>query len=393
MINKRFTDTYIKNLKPCSVRKDYTDGNGFYVRVFPSGKKAFWFRYKINQKSKRLTLGQYPGVTLKEAKEIYQKAYDIKSKGKDPAIHLQTSEDNSFKALFELFFEHRSTKKNDEGVEDRRVVQLDVLPEIGNLRAGDVTRAEITDILDKIMARGAERQANITLDKINAIFNFGLDRQFPGLTANPSHKMKPPGTEKIGTRVLNAKEISQFWYGIESGLISDKTIRALRLNLITGQRIGECTSLEYKEIEGDWWTIPGRKTKNNQEHRVFLTKTAKEIIGKGQGFVFPDKTGKTYKNKCQPGNAIRRLFKPTKSGHIRLSMAKWTPRDLRRTTATGLATIGYSDELIDRFLNHKPSVLSRTYNKHIYDEEKKEMAIAWEKNVIGLLKKSAQKKQ
>lgn len=385
MINKRFTDTYIKNLKACSVRKDYTDGNGFYVRVFPSGKKVFWFRYKLNKKGKRLTLGEYPGLTLKKAREIYQKAYDIKSKGKDPAIHMQTSEKNTFKALSDKFVERRSSIKSDGGTEDKRVLDKDILPIIGHMRAGDITKEEVEVILNKIMARDAGRQANITLDKINAIFNFGLNSGFSGLDTNPAHKMKHPGTEKIGTRVLSDKEISQFWYGIESGRTSDLTIRALKLNLITCQRIGECITLEYEEIDGDWWTIPEHKSKNNREHRVFLTKTAKKIIGHGQGFVFPNKTGKTHKHKCQPGNAVRRLITPTKKGHIRLPMAKWTPRDLRRTAATGLARLGYSDALIDRLLNHIESILTRTYNKHIYDEEKKEMAIAWEKVITSLI--------
>lgn len=388
------TDNFIKSLKPKQKRYDITINDGFQVRVYPSGIKVFQYRYKINKKPKRLTFGRYPGLSIREAKSKHLEASALKANGKDPAEALFEKKEHTVEMLVEEFLTLRSIKKKDQGVEDRRVLEKDVIPEIGSKPAGEVTRRDIAKIIDKIMLRGADRQANITLTKICTIYNFALDRGYPGVESNPAHKMKRPGVENEGDRSLSDEEIKQFWHGIATGRKCDiasraQTIKVLRLILLTGQRPGECLGIEYEEIDGNWWTIPTHKTKNGLPHRVYLSATAKDILGEGKGRVFPARAGsQTRVNKLS--YTVRRLLSTTKSGVIRLPMEKWTPHDLRRTASTGLAALGYRYDIIDHFLSHKPPKLRRTYNKYKYDLEKRTMAEAWGEKILELINSTTQ---
>ena len=73
--------------------------------------------------------------------------------------------------------------------------------------------------------------------------------------------------------------------------------RALKLILVTGQRPGEVAGMYYGEIKGDWWTIPAARTKNHREHQVFLTPTARELIGEKKGYIFPSPRPKIVDTK------------------------------------------------------------------------------------------------
>ncbi|KAB0663582.1 tyrosine-type recombinase/integrase [Oryzomonas japonica] len=68
-----------------------------------------------------------------------------------------------------------------------------------------------------------------------------------------------------------------------------------------------------------------------------------------------------------------------------LGLPRWTPHDLRRTAATGLASIGCPDEIIDEIQNHKKKGIIRTYNRYRYDKEKQEWLTKWSAYLRGLI--------
>jgi integrase len=235
-------------------------------------------------------------------------------------------------------------------------------------------------------------------------------------------KALAPNTRR--ERTLNESEINTFWNNLSLAGISDNIERALKLVLITAQRPGEVSGMHTNEIDGQWWTIPSSRTKNGKEHRVFLTKTALSIITLAiediqlalikhnlrmvkekkpevpisnpySGFIFPcphrgkeqaidshalpvavrrnlawpltDSTGKQlYQKDGQPATVNK------------LGIEKFTPHDLRRTTATFMSQLGFMDEVIDSVLNHVKQGIIRTYNLNRYDKEKQMALEAWE---------------
>ena len=85
---KKFTDNQIKNLKPEEKTYRITEGNGFYIRVTPQGKKAWLYRYHYSGKDQTVTLGYYPTMTLSQARTAYQELFDLWQSGVDPKAHM-----------------------------------------------------------------------------------------------------------------------------------------------------------------------------------------------------------------------------------------------------------------------------------------------------------------
>ncbi|MBV5329708.1 MAG: DUF4102 domain-containing protein, partial [Chlorobium sp.] len=96
-----FTDRYIRNLKPEQKIKDIREKRGFGIRIRPDGTKVFFYGYNSPVTSKRrfLTLGDYPAVSLQEARSAYGKAYDIVRAGSDPLEDKQQEQEDRSKAL------------------------------------------------------------------------------------------------------------------------------------------------------------------------------------------------------------------------------------------------------------------------------------------------------
>ena len=73
----------IKNAKPKKKQHRLTDGQGLYVLVKPTGAKCWRYDYRFIKKRKTLTLGVYPEVSIKEAREGRHKARKLLDQGLD----------------------------------------------------------------------------------------------------------------------------------------------------------------------------------------------------------------------------------------------------------------------------------------------------------------------
>lgn len=86
---QKFTDTFIKSLKPRTqryfVREDAPRGEGgFGIRVMPTGAKSWQMIYTFEGKRKWLFLGEYPGMGLSKAREVFREKRKILATGHDP---------------------------------------------------------------------------------------------------------------------------------------------------------------------------------------------------------------------------------------------------------------------------------------------------------------------
>jgi len=98
--------------------------------------------------------------------------------------------------------------------------------------------------------------------------------------------VKKPTRQEYKDRILTDKEIVTVWRGLETAGMTEEMKRALKLILVTAQRPGEVIGMHSNEIAGDWWTIPADRAKNGKTQRIYLTPTAKWLIGDKQGYIF-----------------------------------------------------------------------------------------------------------
>ena len=81
------TDAYIKGIKPLDTPKKYFDGGGLYLFVQPTGSKRWKLTYRFEKKQNTLSFGEYPTVSLKEAREKREEAKKLLDKGINPSAH------------------------------------------------------------------------------------------------------------------------------------------------------------------------------------------------------------------------------------------------------------------------------------------------------------------
>jgi integrase len=158
--------------------------------------------------------------------------------------------------------------------------------------------------------------------------------------------------------------------------------------MLTGQRPGEVCAMRYEHIvDGTWWQMPGSLsaiwpgTKNGESHRVYIPKTARELIGalKADGFIF-DLNGHALN--------VSRVSKIMRTICAKLGIApgnKITPHDLRRTFGTQVTGLGFPRSAMDRILNHRDNSVGSIYDRHSYAKEDQRIMEAVAARIMQLI--------
>jgi integrase len=379
----RLTDRSIAALKPKTKRFEvWEDGRtGLGVRVSPVGRKSWVYMYRFDGKPRRMTLGTYPAVGLAEAHVKHAKAKADLQKGVDPGakeIERKATERTAetVAELVETYLEKWARPRKRSAAEDERTLRKEVLPLWGHRKAKDIKRRDIIALLDEIVNRGSPIQANRTLAVIRRMYNFAISRDV--LDATPVAMVKAPAKEVQRDRVLAANEIRIFWKGLDAAPMTEGVKIALKLQLVTAQRKGEIVgaALEEFDLEDNVWTIPAKRSKNSQAHRVPLSSLALELIrearfqGGDTSWLFPSPTAD---GPILARSINRAVYKTLPD----MGLENVTPHDLRRTAASGMTALGIPRLTVSKILNHVEKGVTAVYDRHSYDAEKRHALEAW----------------
>lgn len=393
----KFTEIFIRHLKPADKPYTVRESGGFTLRVRPSGIKSWIYTYDFLGQRKNLTLGVYPDLSLKDARIAFTEAREALAKGFDPA-EVKRAERNAkilqreqeqrepiISVLVQEYLERYAKQKKRTWQEDERILSKDVIPVWGPQKAKDITRRDVAVLLDRIVERGASIQANRTLAVIRRMFNFAVERGV--LDLSPVVRIKPPAKENRRDRVLKPAEIKAFWEQLEQTPMSSYVRLALKLLLATGQRKGEILEAQWSEmdLEAGWWTISAEKAKNGHAHRVPLNATALAILAELQAlnlpgpwlFPSPHNEGAKPITDTSLDHALRRC-------HFE-GIESFTPHDLRRTMATTLGELGFNRLIQDKILNHIDRSVGGIYDRHSYDKEKRQAMDTWDRRLQEIL--------
>lgn len=391
----KFTDRQIQALKPQAKRYDQWEGNGLGIRVSPQGRKSWVMVYRFDGRPRYVTLGVYPRMTVAHAHEAHGKALVAVATGIDPGARQLEAKQAERAAptvtrLVEDYLHHHVRPNLRSAREYQRILEKEVLPLWGALKAKDVTRRDVIALLDGVKVRGGT-QANQTLAVVRALFNFGVDRAV--LEVSPCLRVKAPAPKQARDRVLSRDELRALWQAtdLDAPMTLSWQVRAvLRLMLLTGQRKGECLTARWEHI--DWvagtWTIPATTAKNGRAHVVPLTPLAVQLLkrikdrAEGSPWMFP-----SPRNPSAPvgttacDHALHRLLP-------QLGLAGFTPHDCRRTVASGLASLKIPRLVVSKVLNHCDGSVTGVYDRHPYLPEMREALERWTDHLAGVVTSS-----
>lgn len=389
------TDAKIRDLRrPKSGQIEVRDKSvpGLRVRVGTSGTKSFVLRKRVAGKYRNIALGRFSDrFGLAEArKKARQLLSDLESKA-DPLAALPQPRRRSAAALTvnALWPEFKAAKAHLRSIgEIERVFKRHILPEFGDRAADQITRSEITRLIDEI-ARNAPVMARNTLGYLSSFYGWAMPR-LDQLQANPCRDAGRPPTPKARDRVLSEAEIGALWHVLDE---EGKPFGpAIKLLLLTGQRRNEVFDADRKEFDlgAKLWTISRERAKNGVAHLVPLTPAALDIV---KGLLKDQRSEKLLPARgnwdMSPSGfskAMRRI-RDALEDEIGHPVQHWTLHDLRRTLATGLQRLGVRLEVTEAVLNHlsgSRSGIVGVYQRHNYFPEKKSALVAWEREVRRL---------
>ena len=362
---------------------DYLDGNGLKVRVTRAGHKSYLYRYKINGKPFEYTIGAVDDLSLSDARKEHASLVSQVKAGRNPKLErdLKTQSVNAVptvKDFAETYIQRYAKPKKKSWLEDDRQLKADVIPALGSLRIDAVKRAHVIALLDRKEDAGAMVARNRLLSLLSKYFAYALERGLVEL--NPVTGIKRL-TEESRNRVLSDNEIRLFWDWLHSNKCDFSTNSALKLALITGQRVDEVCSIREEHIQGDWWLLPD--SKNSLPHTVFLCDMAQQIIGElrphsRKGYLLINGKGAAKDSASLP--------KAMKESSIEWeSEPKPTPHDLRRTCITGLSCLGFGRLVQDKVANHIDSSVGGIYDRNDYAKEKQQAMEAWERKLAEII--------
>jgi integrase len=369
---------------------------GLLLRVRDSGRRVFYVVYRDAAGKQRwvvvrdpaLVSHEYPILTLARARELARAILEAAGTGRDPVADRakadqarRTARTHTFGALCDEYLEKWAKPRKKTWRDDA----LEIRTQLGAWKDRPVVsirRRDVRELLDAMVARGAPVRANRTLSLISKILNFGLDREW--VEANVAAKMAKPTKETPRTRKLTAAEIAKFWEWAEreppakieadvAAVARWRLNRALlQLRLVTAQRGIELLGMQWSDLDwgddeaGAWWMIP--KTKNGQAQRIPLTAPAVTILRDLQ-----------TRTRDLDGYVFAGILS-TRDRHDMLAdvpIKNFQPKDLRRTVATELATLGVDRFTIARVLNHTDRSITAVYDVYAYGPQKRAALDQW----------------
>ncbi len=370
------------------------DGNGLFLWVTPEAQKYWHFRYRINGKQPRISLGVYPTVSLQLAREKAHEARLLVARGIDPGQKRKDDRRQSIETRTTLFkdaAEDWIKAKQDAGRSAstldkmRTYLDKDILPVLGNKYLPEVSRANCVDVQTRIEKRGALNVAKKARGWLREIFSRAIAKGKCEL--NPASQLRFVAKEAPRSAPyphLLEPELPDFLRALEASTSRPISRTAAWMELWTTCRPGMIRFAEWTEIDLDAgiWTIPAAKMKMRRKHVTPLPtqliaqlKALHPLTGRHQ-YLFP---GIGTKNPTISENTINNVFRLI--GY----KGRMVGHGSRHTASTLLREHNWAKQLVDAQLSHKEKGTAGDYNHAIYLRQRKLM-MQWYADYLEALK-------
>jgi integrase len=387
--------------------KAYTLGDidGLSLAVTDLGGRSWHFRYIWAGKQKRMSLGTYPEVSLREARALRDQARALLAKGINPKLDrkqkrkaVRLADEHTFKAVFLQWVEHRRLDlkegRNSTLSQILRIFERDVLPSLGKTPIYDIRRSDLLDVIARIEQRKAFSTAEKVRTWFNQLYRFALVK-VEGLDVNTAADLdvvaapKPPVAHNPFLRLPELPELLQRLRHYRGAITTQLGIRLL---LLTGVRTGELRldTPDQFDLDQGLWIIPAeavKQLKNDMRKRgkrpqdippyiVPLSVQAIEIV---RYLLEEVKPAQRYL-LAHCSDLKKRISENTLNAALKRMGYQdlLTGHGIRGTISTALNEVGYPKIWVDAQLSHSdPNQVSAAYNHALYVEPRRKMMQDW----------------
>lgn len=383
------SDTAVRNTKPGPKPTRLFDGAGLFLLVHPNGGKWWRFKYRFGGREKLLSLGVYPSIGLKQAREARDRARELLRQGTDPSEARklnqgQEARPDAFEAIAREWHGKRAVLW-DAGHAARvlRSLERDVFPDLGAVPIREIDSRRLLAAIRKIEARGAPETAGRALQRCGAVFRYAIATALAD--RNPAADLRGALTPGKTTHrpALPAADLPEFLAALDTYPGHRQTALALRLLLLTFVRPGELRGARWEEfdLEAGEWLIPANRMKMRDPHTVPLSRQALAVlielhaINGAHDLVFPGH------NPEQPMGANTLLNALYRLGY----RGRATAHGFRATASTILNGMGHPADVIERQLAHQErNKVRAAYNRAQYLPERRALMQVWADYLDGI---------
>ena len=401
--------------KPYEVRDPAVTGG--YVVMWPSRAFSYVLRFRFQNVSKKLTLGQFDPdanglaeirAKAREAQNQLMHARKASSDALDPAAAKKAArlaavqaiqkeravakaakepQPDAFAKVVETYLTthgrnlRASTKKEIARLFDRE------LSAWKSRRISEIQTTDIHAVLDSITARGAEITANRLHSYLRHFFVWAKGRKI--IATSPLDGVSKPTSEKnrARSRALDDAELAVVWKGASA--LGFPFGPFFKLAILLGARRNELSGMKWSEIDFDKaiWTIPKERSKNGVQHELPLAPQVVVLLQSLPRFAGPYVFSSSDAPISGHSRAKRRLDKCIVAINDEQALKEFVVHDLRRSFATGLQRLGVPMEVTEYCLNHKGESFAGIrgiYQRHDYREEMRRALERWANHVEAL---------
>jgi integrase len=373
--------------------------------------KEWYFRYRLRGGSTLRKLGEYPAMSLGEARARARAFGDLVQEGIDPKVkERQDAEEarrvteregrrGSLGQLLGAYVEGLRTqgKVSARGVEalfNRAVAGP--FPALVARKAADIGPEDIQQILARLLARGVTRDVNKCRSYLRAAFQFGSGQDFDPATlardgvvfklaTNPVTLIpRKPEYDRARDRVLTDEELRHLWQALDGRARPARN--AVRLALVLGgQRMTQLLRAQWRDLDEAARALVLKDPKGRgpvRDHLLPISEWAAELLGELR--VIHASTGYVFEGS--QGGVLRLDNVSAVVGELAAGKG-YQLRDLRRSAETRLASLRVDKETRAQLLSHgrTTGVQNRHYDRWHYIDEKRAALAVWEHHLRAVL--------
>lgn len=393
------TNAYLKsNLgKQRDNVEERADRDGLWVRVSLLGAVTFFYRYRFNGKQDKMTIGKYPQMSLKDARDELLKWSSVLEKGQNPKYQkvIIASEKNNIGSFEEVFRDWFDVicKQRVSAHQIMRTFELHVFPYVGKYPINDLTVHMWLDLLDQLSKKYSEITKRV-ISNGRQCYSWAVKRRIA--TSNPLTDLtgKDFGIQKgVGDRTLSADEIELFWWACEQSRVSFRNEMMLKLCLFFGCRVSELRLSKVCDFDlvEKLWTVPAENHKTGGKTKKPLVRPLiDDVIPVIKKLVDLSVGDYLFSNGKEPQLPSAHLKLPINllifiKKHKKKTLHHFSIHDLRRTARTNFSELT-QPHVAEVMLGHKLPGVWGVYDKYNYIDEMREAYQSWWRKLMVITK-------